>query len=244
LETYGHEIGYHAHGLIRASIEKKEDILTKGIQRLRKLGFDPLSFRAGRFHLDSSILSILEKNEIRYDSSVVPGLRECFTDGTVRCDHIGAPHRPYYPSYEDHRKEGNSKILELPINRYPQIPHNDWGGVLVGGDKNEEVLFDYFCSIRKDNLIIVELHTWECLSLIKRFVRNERHKRFKKFTLESLKRCISPKLLTNSAYFDRLEKILSYISRNKGVRFTTIKEAGQSIVRSKPDGATTNFSRK
>jgi hypothetical protein len=116
--------------------------------------------------------------------------------------------------------------------------------VLIGGDKNEETLFDYFYSIRKDKVIIVELHTWECLSLIKRFVRNEKYMRFKKFTLESLKRSISPKLLTNSAYFDRLDKILSSISRKKCVQFTTIKEAGQSIVRSKPDGTTTNFSRK
>ena len=102
-------------------------------------------------------------------------LKEYFKDGTLRCDHIGVPDEPYYPSYKNHRKEGNSRILELPINRYPKLASNFWGGILTGGRENEDVLFDYFYEIKKDNVIIIAFHSWDGLHwAIKRFVRKER----------------------------------------------------------------------
>jgi hypothetical protein len=85
---------------------KRKDNKTTGIENLRKLGFDPISFRAGRFHFNTEILRILEKNNVRYDSSVVPGLQE-------RCNHIGAPYCPYFPSYENHCKEGRFENLRI-----------------------------------------------------------------------------------------------------------------------------------
>ena len=59
-----YEIGYHAHGLIRSSVDQKEKIITTGIQNQRQLGFAPISFRAGRFHFNNEILKILEKNKV------------------------------------------------------------------------------------------------------------------------------------------------------------------------------------
>lgn len=234
LENQGHEIGYHAHGLIRASIEKKEEIITKGIQKLRKLGLNPVSFRGGRYHFNGSLLKILEKNNIKYDSSVVPGLRECFVDGTVRCDHIGAPYRPYFPSYENHCKEGNSRILELPINRYPKIPHYLYGGILEGGWRNEEILFDYFYEMRKDKLIIIDVHTWHGLfSIIHRVLKNNKYKKIIKFAFESIRKIIPSNYFTNSVYAKRFDKFLRYILEKNDIHFITIKEAGVSIIRSK-----------
>jgi peptidoglycan/xylan/chitin deacetylase (PgdA/CDA1 family) len=230
LENQRHEIAYHAHGIVGSSMEEKAGIISHGVQILRKLGFDPVSFRGGRYHFNSSLTEILERNNIKYDSSVVPGLRECFSDGTVRCNHIGAPHRPYFLSYENHCREGESRILELPINRYPELPPTI-GGKLTGKKDNEEVLFDYFYKIRKDKLIIVNVHTWDGLRrLIRRSVRSERYRVIERLAFKSLGRILRCDALINSVYLGRFESFLSYISRYNDVRFTTIEEAASEII--------------
>lgn len=233
LEEHGHEIGYHAHGLIRASMQKKERIITNGIQRLRALGFNPVSFRAGRYHFDRSILKILQKNRIKYDSSVVPGLRECFSDATVRCDHRGAPYQPYCPAYENHCKQGSSKILELPINRYPNLLHHGCSGILAGDNPNEEVLFDYFYEIRKDKLIVINMHSWCGLSKVYKLARDKKYGRLRKYTLESVAKLVGSDFLTGKSYITQLDNLLRYISKNNDIHFTTIREIGESIIGSK-----------
>ncbi len=226
LEKQGHEIGYHAHGIIPSSAEEKDNIITHGITQLRNAGLDIVSYRGGRFHLTGPLLHILEKNEIKFDSSVVPGLREILEDGTERCNHMGAPIAPYFPSYQDHTKEGNSRILELPINRYSKFPPDRWGGIISGGSK-EEILFDYFHDLRKDKLIIMLLHIWGFLSLvIKDTVRADRYGKAKKWAFHSVKGLFSPNLLTNGASLLLVEKTLEYITEKKDVRFVTIRQAG------------------
>jgi len=228
----GHEIGYHAHGLTRASEEKKDKIITNGIQKLIRLGLNPVSFRAGRYHFDASLLNPLEKNNIKYDSSVAPGLKEFFNDGTVRCDHTGAPYKPYFPSYENHCLEGNSNILELPINRYPKLPSNRWGGILSGNNIHEEILFDYFHEIRKDKLIIIALHPWDGLaSIISRFVRNKKYGKFRRMFFESGRKFLNPNILTNRGYIARFDALIQYILKKEDVQFVTIKKAGEGISR-------------
>jgi peptidoglycan/xylan/chitin deacetylase (PgdA/CDA1 family) len=230
LQNLGHEIGYHAHGLIRSSINQKENIIAKGMKNLRKLGFDPISFRAGRFHFNHEIIKILEKNNIRYDSSVVTGLQESFNDGKERCNHIGAPYYPYFPSYENHCKEGHSKILELPINRYPKLSFNR-GGYLTGKNKNEEILFDYFYEIRKDKFITIILHSWDGLSgFSRRLLRNENYKKTTRFTFQSFAKLLHHfNGLVNRQYIEYLDSMLKYISRKNDIHFGTIQEAGKSI---------------
>jgi hypothetical protein len=229
LENDGHEIGYHAHGLIRASSDEQAEIITSGLRTMRGLGFDPVSFRAGRYHFSGSLLGVLENNAIKYDSSVVPGLKEHFQDGMVRCDHLGAPHHPYFPSYEDHRSEGRSKILEMPVNRYPFLPARR-SGVLKGTEPLEEVLFDYFYEIRKDKIIIVSVHTWDGLSaILTRLVRKERSGSLRKAWLDTLARIIGPRSLNNGSYSIRFEGFLDYAARKGDIGFATIKEAALSV---------------
>jgi peptidoglycan/xylan/chitin deacetylase (PgdA/CDA1 family) len=210
LQKQGHEIGYHAHGIIREPLERKEAIISSGIRRLREAGIDIVSYRGGRFHLNGGLLKVLEKNGIKYDSSVVPGLRETFPDGTERCDHVGAPHRPYFPSYEDHKEAGTSSILELPINRYPYY-------------------FDYFYQSRKDGLIIALVHSWEGLSFkIRDAVRRKKYGKARRFVYESLKKIFSLDFLVNKAYFPQLESFLNYARQKEDVSFITIREAGET----------------
>ncbi len=230
LEAHNHEIGYHAHGLIGSSTEKKERIITKGIQKLRELGFDPISFRAGRYHFNNSFVRILENNGIKYDSSIVSGLRECFRDGTERCNHIGALYRPYFLSYEDHCKEGTSKILEMPINRYLKLPSNK-GGKLTGKGDNEEVLFDYFYEIRNDEVIIINMHPWDGLrTLVNKFVRDEKYGIITKFSYNFTKKAVGSAFMISNAYFNLLNSLLAYISEKDEAKFTTVKEAGEGII--------------
>ena len=74
LHDNGHEIGYHAHGLIESTKERQEEIITNGLEKLRDMGYKPVSFRAGRYHFNTQILKILEKNSIKYDSSIIPNI--------------------------------------------------------------------------------------------------------------------------------------------------------------------------
>lgn len=230
LKSQRHEIGLHTHGLVEtASIKEKEDIITTGVQSLRKLGFNPASFRAGKYYFNGDILVILEKNNIKYDSSVVPGLREISKNGKERCNHIGAPHTPYFPSYKDHCKKGNSKILELPINRYPKLPSN-FNAKLESKNYNEEILFDYFYEIRKDKLIIISLHPWYGLSsIIHRFVVIKDYKRIRRFAFKSFVKIVNSGRLIDELYFTNFDNLLKYISSKEDIHFKTIKEAGESV---------------
>lgn len=231
LKEQGHEIGYHVHGIIQASPEEREAILTQGIRKFKDSGLDPVSYRAGRFHLNGPLLKILEKNNIKYDSSVVPGLREVFKNGIERCNHIGAPTKPYFPSYEDHTKPGDSKIFELPINRYPKFSPDKSGGILTG-KHNDAILFDYFHELRKDRVIIVLLHVWEGLSF--KFidaVRNKNYGKVKKFAFESLRKFFSPEFFTNGWYFYLVTSFLKYVSEKDDICFTTIKQAGEYLAK-------------
>jgi hypothetical protein len=179
--------------------------------------------------LSGSLLGILEKNGILYDSSVVPGLKELFRDGAVRCDHLAAPSQPYFPSNENHCKEGNSKVLEIPINRYPYLP-SQMSGVLKGKEPLEEVLFDYFYEIRKDKIIIINVHPWDGLSaILNRLIRSERFGYIKKIGFNSLAKIISSQSLINSSYTNRFEKFLEYATKKGHICFATISEVGLSV---------------
>jgi len=68
------------------------------------------AFRAGAFALEASDIPFLEDCGILVDSSVVP-------DAEYRMfrDWQGAPHHPYHSHREDLKKEGDNRILHLPI---------------------------------------------------------------------------------------------------------------------------------
>lgn len=71
------------------------------------------SFRAGAFALLPSDIPYLEDIEILVDSSPVPD-----ADYRMFVDWTGAPKNPYHGSSDDLRKEGNNKILHVPIATY------------------------------------------------------------------------------------------------------------------------------
>jgi len=71
------------------------------------------AFRAGAFALLPSDVPYLEEIGILADSSVVP-------DANYRMfvNWHGAPHNPYHSSRDDLKREGNNRLLHLPIATY------------------------------------------------------------------------------------------------------------------------------
>lgn len=68
------------------------------------------AFRAGAFALMPSDVRYLEEIGILVDSSIVPDAKY-----RMFVDWDGAPHNPYHSSSEDLKKEGNNRLLHLPI---------------------------------------------------------------------------------------------------------------------------------
>lgn len=84
----------------------------------------PVSYRAGRFGLAPSHLWILEELGYRVDSSVTPLVSWSLEGGP---DYRDAPLQPYHPNYLDVTREGNSKLLEVPVTITLTRPVPRWG---------------------------------------------------------------------------------------------------------------------
>lgn len=225
----GHEIGLHVHGLVGKSDEAKAETLRRGASALSDAGFEPVSFRAGNFHLNGAMLPVLEECGIRYDSSVVPGLKENDKAGRPRCNHTGAPFLPYHPSPDDHTREGKSRILELPVNRFDKVKSNGFSGLLTGAGK-EEALFDYFYERRQDPVIIMVLHSWDRIHrLFQNLIRRRfgQYGRIRRLMFQAMGAAGRRRVLDARA-LHYLEALFNYIS-DQDVEFQTIRDAGRKI---------------
>lgn len=95
----------------RAEGEKLEN-LTKLFRDT--FGFDPKSFRAGRFGLGKNTLMHLQNLGYIVDSSITPDTW-WMRSNTHGVNFLGAPYQPYHPSEFDYRKSGTMRILEIPV---------------------------------------------------------------------------------------------------------------------------------
>jgi hypothetical protein len=77
------------------------------------LGVRPVSYRAGRHGFDARSLRILERLGYRVDTSVDPLFNETRKGGPT---FAGAPVHPYFPSFDDVRRTGTSRVLEIPVS--------------------------------------------------------------------------------------------------------------------------------
>jgi hypothetical protein len=100
----------YPHNLPLDLLDRQLTELTAEIES--QIGVRPTTYRAGRNGFDGRTLPILERLGYTVDTSVDPLFNER-RKGGMRFD--GAPVRPYHPDYEDVRRPGRSKILEVPI---------------------------------------------------------------------------------------------------------------------------------
>jgi hypothetical protein len=107
----------YPHALPDSLLARQLHELTHIIEE--RLGVRPTSYRAGRLGLDGRTLRILEELSYTVDTSVDPLFNESRKGGPV---FAGAPLRPYHPDYEDVRKPGAARILEVPISAATDPP--------------------------------------------------------------------------------------------------------------------------
>jgi len=122
-----------------------DDLLARQLGELtatleQSLGVRPTTYRAGRNGMDGRTLRILEGLGYTVDTSVDPLFNERRKGGPA---FAGAPLEPYRPDYEDVRRPGAARILEVPISAatqpalpkplerlYASLPPIPWRGAL------------------------------------------------------------------------------------------------------------------
>ncbi len=77
------------------------------------VGVRPVSYRSGRFGFSASHVSSLEQQGYLVESSVAPLFYEAHKNGP---DFVGAPLTPYFLAYDDATRPGTSNVMELPIS--------------------------------------------------------------------------------------------------------------------------------
>lgn len=97
-----------------------------------RLGRAPRAYRAGRYGASGRTARILAELGYAVDASVAPGtVWTSDRQPGQRVDHRGAPLRPYRPSENDLREEGEIEIIEVPITILPR-PFA-WDAALMAG---------------------------------------------------------------------------------------------------------------
>ena len=81
---------------------------------VKKFGYAPTSFRAGRFAAGTNTINSLEKLGYLVDSSVTPCVDWDYPEG--RANFLHANDQPYFPSRDNILKAGSSKVLEVPVS--------------------------------------------------------------------------------------------------------------------------------
>jgi hypothetical protein len=77
-------------------------------------GYNPLSFRAGRFGIGNETLSILSELGYKVDTSVTPGVNWIYPEGIS--NHTSAPEQPYFADIDNFLEAGSLDILEVPVS--------------------------------------------------------------------------------------------------------------------------------
>jgi peptidoglycan/xylan/chitin deacetylase (PgdA/CDA1 family) len=101
-----------------------DDLLARQLTELTEviessLGVRPTTYRAGRNGLDGRSLRVLERLGYTVDTSVDPLFNERRKGGAA---FAGAPLVPYHPDFEDVRRPGESRLLEIPISAATDPP--------------------------------------------------------------------------------------------------------------------------
>lgn len=159
----GHEIASHGYShkrLCELNPESFEQDIKKSINLIKSItNHPPIGFRAPNYSLTNSTiwaLSILKKNNFRYDSSIIPIISHLQSNSNP-------PRIPYKISMEDITKiDKNSKIWEFPmcsINFLQNIPFSigTYFRIIPYGINKLAVINN-----NKNGPITFCIHPWEC----------------------------------------------------------------------------------
>ncbi len=125
IEATGGSVGVHCHeedlfdhGRLEDPVKLEQSIRSL-TEPLRKEGIALISYRSGYLAFCKSIIPILEKNGLKLDFSCAPG-RYLHYKGRLIADWRGAPKNYYRICYHDHRDEGKSNVIEIPLGKIKQ----------------------------------------------------------------------------------------------------------------------------
>ena len=122
IEVKGGSVGVHCHNedIYRDgcfSDEKRSEASISFLAKeLTNKGLSPISYRGGYLCFCNRNIPFLEKNKLFLDFSCDPD-RYLWHEGELVSDWRGAPNNYYHMSYKDHRKPGNSKVIEIPLGK-------------------------------------------------------------------------------------------------------------------------------
>jgi len=90
---------------------------------INRFGFQPTSFRAGRYGANHHSLNALEQLGYTVDTSVTPHIK--WREPNITIDHTRAPEQPYYPCQNALDKplpqSQTRPILEVPVTTRPRL---------------------------------------------------------------------------------------------------------------------------
>lgn len=211
-----HEVGLHIHwghmeslnkGLEKIPIETMKTELKESLGLLKKIGFQPISFRGGGLCCTNESLCLLKEYKFKIDSSVAVRLNE--KKGWYQ-GHGNVPYLSwYYPSKNSYDVPATSPekgigILEVPVTR--MIPSgNSWFPYTLSPESPifKFILKEWILKSKSEALATVTpiFHSWGEGRL-----RNEKFPQF----------------------MDKLEKMIKYMT-NKNLEFITLKELSDLV---------------
>ena len=170
VKEHGHEIGCHgySHAQDKAldvlSYDEQFSELKKAKRIIESLAGTIESFRAPALRLNEDTVRALEETGFQSDSSVASQRFDGpFTFGSKKkLKWLIAPRKPYMLSHESITREGDSKILEIPISA---LLFSFSGTVMRRSPLITKILQNYlsFESKRTDTPVVFLFHPNECL---------------------------------------------------------------------------------
>lgn len=150
----------------RLSTDEREKELENFISLYQKIfNRKPYGFRAPSHIIDEKGMKLLEQKGFLYDSSIVPRYPFFIK---YRGYKKRAPLSPYHPAYENCRKKGNMKILEIPA-----------AGLILGiplwGTWLKYIPYKTFKNLLKSyspKFSTLSIHSWDVVSFRKRQPKN------------------------------------------------------------------------
>ncbi|UCD92973.1 MAG: polysaccharide deacetylase family protein [Methanobacteriota archaeon] len=169
----GHNIGCHgSEHKVQYYSSKTREWQEENISKAKKqistvLGKAPKAFRAPNFSVNSDTIRVLESQDIRLDSSILPGRVVKKWRLMKLLDFREAPREPYRPSREDPTKPGDSNVVEIPVTENPLHPGIPIGSGTLNYFGKEEFL-DAIREVRQSYVVLL-FHPWELVDLGRHF---------------------------------------------------------------------------
>ncbi|MFH1387205.1 MAG: hypothetical protein ABIH50_06035 [bacterium] len=123
IEAQGGNVGLHCHedqphkAYYYDDAEKMKKAIGFLAAGLREKKISPVANRAGYLAFSAKTIPILEANNILLDFSCEPG-RYLWHEKKLVSDWRGAPDNIYRLDHNDHRRAGDSRVLEIPLAIY------------------------------------------------------------------------------------------------------------------------------